>query len=115
MLDLKSRRWYSGVTEEIHEQLCVEVADANRFCQSVIYKLLHSLPCFLNCSVAGHHVLPIVGEAGRVALRGVDVFEGDGEMHDIEVEIIDTPVLELFFADGLHTIMIVEGVPELGD
>lgn len=36
-------------------------------------------------------------------------------MHDVEVEVIDTPVLELLFADGEHVGRVVEGVPEFGD
>ena len=36
-------------------------------------------------------------------------------MHDVEIEVVDAPVLELFFADGLHAWAVVEGVPEFGD
>ena len=36
-------------------------------------------------------------------------------MYNVEVEVIDAPILELLFADGLHTIVVVEGVPELRD
>lgn len=35
-------------------------------------------------------------------------------MHNVEVEVINSPVLELLFADGLDAIMIVEGIPEFG-
>jgi len=64
---------------------------------------------------AGDDIFAVVGEAGRVAIRGVDVFEGDGEVHDVEVEVVDGPVLELFLADGCDARVVVEGVPELGD
>lgn len=36
-------------------------------------------------------------------------------MHDVEIEIVDSPICELFTADRLDFITIVEGVPELGD
>lgn len=36
-------------------------------------------------------------------------------MNDIEIEVVDAPVFELLFADRLNTVMVVEGVPELGD
>lgn len=36
-------------------------------------------------------------------------------MHDVEVEVVDAPVLELFFANGFDAGAVVEGVPELGD
>ena len=60
------------------------------------------------------HFSVLVGEARRVSDRGVDVFEGDREMHDVEVEVINAPVLELLFADGLDAGTVVEGVPEFG-
>lgn len=36
-------------------------------------------------------------------------------MHDVEVEVVDAPVLELLFADGRNARAVVEGVPEFGD
>ena len=36
-------------------------------------------------------------------------------MHDVEVEVVDAPVLKLFFADGFHDGVVVVGVPEFGD
>lgn len=36
-------------------------------------------------------------------------------MDNIEVEIINAPVLELFLANRLHAVVVVEGVPEFGD
>jgi len=53
--------------------------------------------------------------ARGVADRGVDILEGDGEVDEIEVEVVDAPVGELLADDGLDALTIVEGVPELGD
>ena len=64
---------------------------------------------------AGHPFFPAVGHAGGVGGGGVDVFEGDGEVHNVEVEVVDAPVLELFLADGLDDGVVMVGVPELGD
>ena len=36
-------------------------------------------------------------------------------MNEVEVEIVDAPVCELLAADGLDSVAVVEGVPELGD
>ncbi len=36
-------------------------------------------------------------------------------MDNVEVKIIDSPVCELFAADGLDFVAFVKGVPELGD
>ena len=57
----------------------------------------------------------VVGEPWRVAVGGVDVFEGDGEVDNVEVEVGDAPVLELLFADRLDDGVVVVGVPEFGD
>lgn len=36
-------------------------------------------------------------------------------MHDVQVEVVDSPIGELLAADGLNLLAVVEGVPELGD
>ena len=36
-------------------------------------------------------------------------------MHDVEVEVVDAPVFELFAADRLDDGVVVVGVPEFGD
>ena len=104
-----------GVAEEVHEELAVEVADADAFGETLFLHLLHRRPGLLNASLPGDDVLAIIGEAWWVALGRIDVFERDGEVHDVEVKVVDAPVFELFFADGLYFVAVVEGVPQLGD
>ena len=36
-------------------------------------------------------------------------------MNDVEVEVVDAPVLKLLFADGLDALVVVVAVPEFGD
>jgi hypothetical protein len=36
-------------------------------------------------------------------------------VHDVQVEVVNTPVGELLAADRSHTIAVVEAVPQLGD
>ena len=36
-------------------------------------------------------------------------------MDDVEVEVVNTPIFELLLADGLDFVMVVEGIPKLGD
>lgn len=112
VLDLQSGRCDFGVTEEVEDQLAVEVADTDAFRHAFANEFLHGLPCLLDGSVTGHDVLPIISESWWVAILGVDVFEGDGKVHDVQVEIVDAPILELLLADGLDTLLVVEGVPE---
>jgi hypothetical protein len=53
--------------------------------------------------------------AGGVADAGVDVLEGYGEVDEEEVEVVDLPVGELAAGDGLDALLVVEGLPQLGD
>jgi hypothetical protein len=36
-------------------------------------------------------------------------------MHNVEVEIVDSVVLELLLANRFDTLLVVEGVPQLGN
>ena len=102
------------VAEEVHEELTVEITDTDGFGHALANKLLHGRPSLLNGGFAGNNILAVEGETGWVSLRGVDVFQRNWEVDNVEVEIVDTPVFELLFADGLDAIMVVEGVPEFG-
>lgn len=44
---------------------------------------------------------------------GRDVFDGDGEVDEVQVEVVDAPVGELLAGDGLDLLGVVERVPEL--
>jgi len=115
VFDLEGGGFYSGVAEEIHDELAVEVADADGASETVLLDFFHCLPGFLDGGVTCNDFFALVEEAGGVALFRVDVFEGDGEMDDVEVEVVDAPVVELLFADGFDVFLVVVGVPEFGD
>ena len=104
-----------GIAEKIHDELAIEVADADGFGQTLANKAFHSRPSLLNGSIPRDNVLAIISEAWWVSFRGVDVFEGDGEVDNVEVKVVYAPILKLLFADGLDTVMVVERVPELRD
>lgn len=114
VFDLEGSWGDLGVAEEIHEELAVEIANANGFGHALAHKLLHGRPSLLDGSVTRNDVLAIVGEARWVSLRGIDIFQGDWKVDDVEIEVVDAPVLELLFADGLDAVVVVEGIPELG-
>jgi hypothetical protein len=38
----------------------------------------------------------------RVAMRRIDVLEGDWEMNEVQVEVVDSPVLKLLLRDRLN-------------
>lgn len=57
----------------------------------------------------------IVVPARGVADLGVDVLEGNGEVDDPEIEVVDPPVSELLLGDRLNLVVVVERLPQLGD
>lgn len=115
VLDLQGCGTDFGVAEEIHDELAVEVADADALGQTFLLDFLHRGPCLLDASLSRNDVFAVIGEARGVPLRRVDVFEGDGEVDDVKVEVFEAPVFELLFADGLDLVAVVEGVPKFGD
>ena len=92
MLDLQCRRLDLRVPQQIQYQLCIKVADPDTFAQSLIYQLFHGRPCLLNRGVTRYHILPIVRKSRRVPIFGIDIFQRDREMHNIQIKVIDTPV-----------------------
>lgn len=115
VFDLQGRGPGFGVAQQVHEEDAAEIAHSDAAAQPVVHELFHGRPRLLDARGAGRDVAVLVREAGRVFGGRVDVFERDGEVHDIEVEVVDAPVLQLLLADGLHARTVVEGVPELGD
>lgn len=51
---------------------------------------------------------------GGIPHLGRDVLERDGEVDNVEVEVVDSPICELFLRNWLDLLRIVERVPELG-
>lgn len=115
-LNLKSSRADLGILEHVIDSLGLEVGDSNAAGELLLNELLHGAPGLLVGSLAPSDLLlAVVVPAGRVADAGVDVLEGDGEVDEEEVEVVDLPVGELLAADGLDVLLVVEGLPELGD
>ena len=109
-LDLQGSGRDVGVAHHVEDQLAVEVADADAPAQAVPDEAFHGGPGLLDGRLAGPG-----GGFGRVSDGRVDVFERDGEVDEVEVEVVDGPVSELAFADRADALGVVEGVPELGD
>jgi hypothetical protein len=58
----------------------------------------------------------VVGEPTRwVSCLGRNILESDGEVDQVQVKVVNAPVLELLLCDRLDLLVIVEGLPELGD
>ena len=113
MFDLEDRRNNLGVAEEIEDQGTVEIADADTAGESGSHERFHCGPGFLDGGGASDYVFSVVCEAWRVAFRRVDVLQGDREMHDVEIEVIDPPVLKLLPANRFNTFSVMERIPQL--
>ena len=116
VLDLEGGGADLGVAEEVVQELGLEVGDTDALGETLLDERLHGGPGLLDGGLGGADLaLAVKVPAGRVADRGVDVLEGDGEVDQVEVEVVDTPVGELLADNGLDAVAVVEGVPELGD
>ena len=107
MLDLEGLREVLGVALDVEEQGAVVVADADVLDQTLLVQLLHRTVGVLERSLGGAGVAVLVGPAGRVADRGVDVFDGDREVDHVEIEVFDAVVLELLLADWLDLVVVM--------
>lgn len=117
VLDLQGGGLDAGVAQEVVEQLGLEVGHADAAGEALVGEALHGLPGLLDGGLGGADLgAGVVDEpARRVADRGVDVLEGDGEVDEVEVEVVDAPVGQLAAGDGLDAVAVVEAVPQLGD
>ena len=115
VLDLQGRGRNARVVLHVHQELGVEIADADAAGEALVDQLFHFLPCFLDRGFAGGELVVFVGPAWGVFDGGVDVFEGDGEVDQEQVEVGQTPVAELLAGDFLDDFLVMEAVPELGD
>ena len=115
MFDLESGRFYLGVSEEIQDQLAVEIADPDRLGETFIDQCFHGLPGFLNRCISRNYLVSFVGEARGISYFRIHVLQRDWKVDDVKIKIVNVPVLELLLANGLDLLLVMEGVPELGD
>lgn len=108
MLDLESDGSDASVAEEIEDECAVVVADSNALCQTLVDKLFHGLPGLGKACFGWGDLVVFIGPARRVANGGVDVFESDGEVHNVQVEVVDAPIFELLLGDWLYALAVVE-------
>ncbi|KAI6756630.1 hypothetical protein HG530_011228 [Fusarium avenaceum] len=116
-LDLESSRSDLGDLEQVVDGLRLEVGDTDGLGKALLNEALHGAPGLLVGGLApadlGAGV--VVVPAGRVADLGVDVLEGDGEVDEEEIKVVDLPVGELAAGDGLDVLLVMVCLPELGD
>ena len=115
VLDLEGSWTDAGVAEHVHDELNVEVADADAACELLVDEALHGGPGLLGGGIAVLDPVTLVEPARGVANVGIDIFESDGEVDDEEIEVVDAPVGQLLSADWLDLLELVERLPELGD
>jgi len=115
VLDLESLRNLLCVAEQVEEKSTVVVANAEGLDETLLVQSLHGVVCLLKGGVAEFDLVVLVEESRRVTNRGVDVLDRNREVNDVKVKVVDTPVSELLLADGRNAVLVVEGVPQLGD
>lgn len=111
VFDLKGLWHDLGVALDVENQGAVVVGDTDGLDEAFIVQLLHGVVGFLQWCLAERQLVVLVEEAWRVADGWVDVLERDGEVDDVEVEVVDLPVLKLLLANGLHALLVMERIP----
>ena len=114
VLDLEDRGADTGVSEDVHQESTLEVANTDRLGQAEIDQLLEGGPGLLDGGFALDDFALEVLPPAWVGNGGVDVFEGNGEVDEEEIKVVDAPPFELLAGDGLDFVGFVEGVPEFG-
>lgn len=115
MLNLQRCRAHACIAQQVKEQLRTEVANPDTAGKLLVDERLHRRPSLLDSGIAELDLAVLGVPAWRVPDRGVDVFQRDGEVHNVKIEVVDTPVSELLAADRLDAVTVVEAVPELRD
>jgi hypothetical protein len=116
-LNLEGSRADLGVLEQVVDGLSLEVGDTNGLGETLLNEVLHALPGLLVGGLAPADLSAgiIVVPARGVADLGVDVLEGDGEVDEEKIKVVDLPVGELAAGDRLDVLLVVVSLPELGD
>ncbi len=116
VLDLKGSWADLGDTEEVEDQRSLEVGDSNGTDEFLLNERLHGGPGLLDAGVGELDGLSVgTVPSWWVAFGWVDVLQGDWEVDDEEVEVLKTPVGQLLEGNWLDVLLLVEGVPQLGD
>lgn len=115
--DLEDFGSAAAVADEVSEEADAKVADANMFDEAFGSEVEHGFPGFEEGNVGGFHFgvggIGLVEPTGRVARFHVDVAEGDGEVDEIEIEMIELKIAEGPFEGGSDMFGAVVGVPQL--
>jgi len=115
VFDLESSGSDLGVAEEVKNKGTVVVGNTNALGETLVNQLLHGLVCLGEGSLGEGDLVVLVGPAGRVADAGVDVLQGDGEVNDVQIKVVNAQVSELLLGNRLDLVGVVERVPELGN
>lgn len=89
VLDLESLGEDLGVAGKVKESLAVVVGDTNVLGKLLLVQLLESSPCLVERSLDRGDLAVLVFPARRVADAGVNVLDGEREVNDVEVEVVD--------------------------
>lgn len=116
MLNLQRHGYDPCVSQQVQYQGALEVGYANGFGKAFVDKLFHCFPGFGNACFSGRDFLAaFIFPAGGIPSLWIDVLQRDGEVHDVQVPVVEACVFELLFAYRLDSLLVMEGVPEFGD
>lgn len=116
-LDLEDGGLDLGVLEDIVDLVGVDVAAADVSREFLLDEGLHCVPGVLVASLRIENHLLVIGvhPLGRVlALDGHELLS-DGEVNQVEIQVLELQILEGLLAGEFDLVGSVESVPQLGD
>lgn len=90
VLDLESLGELLGVAGEVEEETTVVVGDTNVLGETLLLERLECGPGLVERSLDGGDLSVLIGPAGRVLDLGVNVLDGEREVDDVEIKVVNT-------------------------
>lgn len=106
---MKDGRLDLGIRQDIHQQDGRKVGHSNITDLARADKILHGSPGLMDRDGVLSHVAPL----GRVALLEGNILERDGEVDQVEVNVLQAEVLQRASESQGDVFLVVVGVPEL--
>ncbi len=116
-LDLENCRLDLSIVYDLPEHGSSKIADSDVLDETITDKLFHSLPCLLVCDsrVELHFWLSCRGvkdPLNRVATLNRDIPLRNGEMNQVQIELIHAKIGQCFLASGFDMFRTMVSVPK---
>lgn len=112
-LDLVDGGLDASVAEDVNQERALEVGNTDVLSKTRLADLLHGFPGLTDGDLGRVDLAVETPPLRRVLGLNGNILEGDGEVDEVEVEVINAPELELVPDELVCALLLVVGVPEL--